>query len=284
MNINQQDDVMEGHLNTTFPSRTVLGINIPVTCRGCGTVQSCNLRCGGMEDLCTGKQPAPEGSIRIGDTFIQIRKDLKKHFPAPTSFQWIDDPNTRRYEQRIKDYLTNQLGFAWIKKADITVTDYEITITGHKTITIEREDDEFARLTIEGQRDLILNAKTTPNGEYWYINHDLIKRKVLRKIHDTIYIPERALSHNREDEDFVRAEDYSVTPFLDSESDAPFWIEQEEERNLKPTQYGFEVVTRKQKKAYQERRQEIRQEKFIVNHGFRLQDKLRSLLDSNPAK
>ena len=66
MNTREPDEVTEGYLNTTFPSRTVLGINIPETCRGCGTVQSCNLRTEGMTDLCTGKQPAPEGSIRIG--------------------------------------------------------------------------------------------------------------------------------------------------------------------------------------------------------------------------
>jgi|GEM_PF-4725440 hypothetical protein len=284
MNTHEPDEVMEGHLNTTFPSRTVLGINIPGTCKGCGTVQSCALRIASMTDLCTGKQPAPVGSIRIGDTFLQIRKDLKKHYPAPNSFLWIEDPDTPRYEQRIKNYLLDQLGFAWIKKAAITITDYEITITGAGQITIEREDDEFAILTTVGQRDLILNAKTTPNGEYWYINRDLIKRKVLTRMSDAIYIPELALSHTREDEDPVRAEDYSATPFLNSESDIPFWIDKEDERNLKPTPYGFEVVTRKQRTIQQTKHQETRQEKFLFNHGLRIQSTLRTLLDSNPAK
>lgn len=279
MNTHEPDEVMEEHLNTTFPSRTVLGINIPENCRGCGTVQSCALRTEGMTDLCTGKQPAPVGSIRIGDTFLQIRKDLKKHYPAPNSFQWSE-----YHEQRIRNYLIDQLGFAWIKHAAITITDYEITITGAGQITIEREDDEFAILTTEGQSDLILNAKTTPNGEYWYINHDLIKRTVLTRMSDAIYIPELALSHTREDEDYVRAEDYSATPFLNSESDIPFWIEKEDERNLKPTPYGFEVVTRRQRTIQQTKHQETRQDKFLVNHGLRIQTKLRSLLDSNPAQ
>ena len=284
MNTHEPDEVTEGHLNTTFPSRTVLGINIPTTCRGCGTVQSCNLRTEGMTDLCTGKQPASEGSIKIQDTFIQIRKDLKKYYPTPNSFQWIEDPDTHRHEQRIKDYLTHQLGFAWIKKAAITITDYEITITGHKTITIEREDDEFARLTTVGQRDLILNAKTTPNGEYWYINRNLIKRKVLTRLSDSIYIPEIALSHAREDEDKTTLEDYSATPFLNSESDVPFWIEKEDERNLKPTPFGFEVVTRKQRTIQQARTQETRQDKFLINHGLRLQTRLQSILATNPTQ
>ncbi|MDW7777267.1 MAG: hypothetical protein SCH39_13155 [Methanosarcinales archaeon] len=264
--------------------KTIVGnsSSLTGTCGGCGAVQSCNLRIEGMTDLCKGQQPAPEGSIKIGDTFVQIRKDLKKHYPAPNSFRWIDDSGTRRYEKRIQNYLTHQLGFAWIKNAAITITDYEITIKGHKTITIEREDDELAVLSMKGISDLILNAKTTPNGEYWYINKHLIKRKVLTRLSDSIYVPELALSHNREEEGKTTLEDYTATPFLDAWSDIPYWKEPEEERNLKPTQYGFEVVTRKQRKRQQTERQEARQEKFLINHGFRLKDKLESLLKHNP--
>ncbi|MDW7726884.1 MAG: hypothetical protein SCH70_07180 [Candidatus Methanoperedens sp.] len=258
------------------------GSSIPGTCRGCGTVQSCNLRIEGMTDLCKGQQPAPEGSIKIGDAFVQIRKDLKKHYHAPNSFQWIEDPDSNRYEKRIKNYLTHQLGFAWIKNATVFITDDEITIKGHKTITIEREDDEFAKLSLKGQRDLILNAKTTPNGEYWYINRNLIKRKVLRRLSDSKYIPESALSHNREEEDKTSLEDYTATPYLSSESDIPYWKEPEPENKLRATPEGFEVVTRKQKKDMHSKAEEKRQDKFLINHGFRIKNKLESLLKHNP--
>ncbi|MBE0522356.1 MAG: hypothetical protein IBX39_08860 [Candidatus Methanoperedenaceae archaeon] len=256
--------------------------SIPGTCRGCGTVQSCNLRIEGMTDLCTGQQPAPEGSIRIGDTFVQISKDLKKHYPAPNSFRWIDDPDSNRYEKRIQNYLTHQLGFAWIKNAAITITDYEITITGAGQITIEREDDELAVLSMKGISDLILNAKTTPNGEYWYINRNLIKRKVLRRLSDSKYIPEIALSNDREEEDKTSLEDYSATPYLSYESDIPYWKEPEPENKLRATPEGFEVVTRKQKKDMRSKAEEKRQNRFLINHGFRLKDKLESLLKHNP--
>lgn len=253
------------------------GNGTPKACRGCGTVQSCNLRITDMTDLCKGQQPAPEGSINIGDTFVQIRKDLKKHYHTPNSFQWSEN-----HEKRIRNYLINQLGFAWIKNAAVNITGYEITITGHKTITIEREDDEFAKLSLKGQRDLILNAKTTPNGEYWYINRDLIKRKVLRHISDSKYIPEAALSHNREEGDKTTLEDYTATPYLSSESDIPYWKEPEPENKVKATPEGFEVVTRKQKKEMHSIAEGKRQDRFLINHGFRIKDKLESLLKHNP--
>jgi hypothetical protein len=62
------------------------------------------------------------------------------------------------------------------------------------------------------------------------------------------------------------------------------WEKPEKERNLKATPEGFKILTRKEKKEQLDRSIEKRQDKFMINHGFRLKDKLDDLMLRNPDK
>lgn len=113
---------------------------------------------------------------------------------------------------------------------------------------------------------------------------EFIKSRALSLLRDDVYIPESALKVPGIDEKPAKWEDYSATPFIDACSDIPFWEEPEEERNLRATQQGFEVVTRKQRAKRHERAEEKRLDKFMLNHGFRLKDRLESLMIHNPVR
>ncbi|MFA4957817.1 MAG: hypothetical protein WC556_12680 [Candidatus Methanoperedens sp.] len=62
------------------------------------------------------------------------------------------------------------------------------------------------------------------------------------------------------------------------------WEEPENESNLKATPEGFKILTRKDKKEQLDRSIEKRQEKFMIDHGFRLKDKLDDLVFRDPAR
>ena len=56
------------------------------------------------------------------------------------------------------------------------------------------------------------------------------------------------------------------------------WEEPEPEGKLRATKAGFAVITKKEKNAAIDAAQEKRQDKFMINHGFRLKDKLDDLM------
>ena len=56
------------------------------------------------------------------------------------------------------------------------------------------------------------------------------------------------------------------------------WEEPEPEGRLRATEAGFAVITKKEKQSAIEVAQEKRQDKFMINHGFRLKDKLDDLM------
>lgn len=62
------------------------------------------------------------------------------------------------------------------------------------------------------------------------------------------------------------------------------WEEPEKESNLKATPEGWEIVTRKERAERLDKAIEKRQDKFMINHGFRLKDKLEDMQFRNPAK
>ncbi len=62
------------------------------------------------------------------------------------------------------------------------------------------------------------------------------------------------------------------------------WEEPEKESNLKATPEGFQILTRKDKKEQLDRSIEKRQEKFMIDHGFRLKDRLDDLMFRDPAR
>lgn len=113
---------------------------------------------------------------------------------------------------------------------------------------------------------------------------EFIKSRALSLLRDDVYIPESALKVPGIDEPSAKWEEYSATPFIDAYSDIPFWEEPEEERNLRATQQGFDVVTRKQRAKRHEKAEEKRQDRFMLNHGFRLKDRLESLQIHNPVR
>ncbi len=53
---------------------------------------------------------------------------------------------------------------------------------------------------------------------------------------------------------------------------------------MKATPEGFKILTRKDKKDQLDRSIEKRQEKFMIDHGFRLKDKLDDLMFRDPAR
>lgn len=62
------------------------------------------------------------------------------------------------------------------------------------------------------------------------------------------------------------------------------WEEPEPEGKLRATEAGFIVITRKEKNAAIDAAQAKRQDKFLINHGFRIKDRLEDLMFRNPAK
>ncbi len=62
------------------------------------------------------------------------------------------------------------------------------------------------------------------------------------------------------------------------------WEEPEKESNLKATPEGFQILTRKDKKEQLDRSIEKRQDKFMIDHGFRLKDKLDDLMFRDPVR
>lgn len=56
------------------------------------------------------------------------------------------------------------------------------------------------------------------------------------------------------------------------------WEEPEPESKLRATEAGFAVITRKEKHDAIDGAQEKRQDKFLINHGFRIKDKLEDLM------
>ncbi len=62
------------------------------------------------------------------------------------------------------------------------------------------------------------------------------------------------------------------------------WEEPEPEGKLKATEAGFAVITRKEKHAAIGVAQAKRQDKFMINHGFRIKDRLEDLMFRDPAK
>jgi hypothetical protein len=62
------------------------------------------------------------------------------------------------------------------------------------------------------------------------------------------------------------------------------WEEPEPEGKLRSTEAGFIVITRKEKNAAIDAAQAKRQDKFLINHGFRIKDWLEDLMFRNPAK
>ena len=56
------------------------------------------------------------------------------------------------------------------------------------------------------------------------------------------------------------------------------WEEPEPEGKLRATEAGFAVITKKEKQYAIGVAQEKRQDKFMINHGFRLKDKLDDLM------
>ena len=62
------------------------------------------------------------------------------------------------------------------------------------------------------------------------------------------------------------------------------WEEPEKESNLKATPEGFQILTRKDKKERLDKAIEKRQEKFMIDHGFRLKDRLDDLMFRDPAR
>ncbi len=62
------------------------------------------------------------------------------------------------------------------------------------------------------------------------------------------------------------------------------WEEPEKESDLKATPEGWHIVTKREKAAKLDRALEKKQDKFMINHGFRLKDRLDDLLFRNPEK
>ncbi len=62
------------------------------------------------------------------------------------------------------------------------------------------------------------------------------------------------------------------------------WEEPEKESDLKATPEGWQILTRKDKKERLDRSIEKKQDKFMINHGFRLKDKLDDLMFRDPAR
>jgi len=62
------------------------------------------------------------------------------------------------------------------------------------------------------------------------------------------------------------------------------WEEPEKESDLKATPEGFQILTRKDKKDRLDKAIEKRQEKFMIDHGFRLKDKLDDLMFRDAAR
>ncbi|MFZ3166759.1 MAG: hypothetical protein WA130_04025 [Candidatus Methanoperedens sp.] len=62
------------------------------------------------------------------------------------------------------------------------------------------------------------------------------------------------------------------------------WEEPERESNLKATPEGWEIVTKSQKAERLGKAIEKKQDKFMINHGFRLKDKLEDLMLRDPVK
>ncbi len=62
------------------------------------------------------------------------------------------------------------------------------------------------------------------------------------------------------------------------------WEEPEPEGKLRATEAGFSVITRKEKQAAIDVAQTKRLDKFMINHGFRLKDKLEDLMLRNTDK
>ncbi len=62
------------------------------------------------------------------------------------------------------------------------------------------------------------------------------------------------------------------------------WEEPEPEGKLRATEAGFAVITRKEKQSAIGVAQEKRQDKFMINHGFRLKDRLEDLMFRDHAK
>jgi hypothetical protein len=62
------------------------------------------------------------------------------------------------------------------------------------------------------------------------------------------------------------------------------WEEPEKESDLKATPEGFQILTRKDKKQRLDKAIEKRQEKFMIDHGFRLKDRLDDLVFRDPAR
>jgi hypothetical protein len=62
------------------------------------------------------------------------------------------------------------------------------------------------------------------------------------------------------------------------------WKEPEPEGRLRATEAGFAVITRKEKNAAIDAAQAKRQDKFMINHGFRIKDKLEDLMFCDPAR
>ncbi len=62
------------------------------------------------------------------------------------------------------------------------------------------------------------------------------------------------------------------------------WEEPEPEGKLRATEAGFSVITRKEKQSAIDVAQAKKQDKFMINHGFRLKDKLEDLMLRNTDK
>ncbi|MDO9099006.1 MAG: hypothetical protein Q7U60_12920, partial [Candidatus Methanoperedens sp.] len=60
------------------------------------------------------------------------------------------------------------------------------------------------------------------------------------------------------------------------------WEEPEKESDLKATSEGWQILTKTEKKERLDISIEKKQDKFMINHGFRLKDKLDDLMLRNP--
>jgi hypothetical protein len=89
---------------------------------------------------------------------------------------------------------------------------------------------------------------------------------------------------NGHDEDQPTSwEEYSATPYQSTHDHTPYWVIPNE-HNLRPTEAGFEIITRRQKKLMQHLAEQKRRQEFMIRHGFKLKDELQWLIVNDPTR
>jgi len=141
------------------------------------------------------------------------------------------------------------------------------------------EKGQVCRLWEQGMQDLC------PFPEYKDKFHVLVRRPKHRSVdaQELRELREERRKRNAEPvSDFdrpTRAEDYSATPVVSGEFP-------EAVQDSHPLDYLDDpvVTTRSEIKRHRDMREAQRRERFLMNHGFRLRDKLMQLQKSDPAK